>query len=167
MRILITGSRDWVDESTIRLVLARYQATAHSKITLVHGACPSGADEIADRLNDQVFGWPVERHPADWKTHGKRAGYLRNAEMVALGADVCLAFIRNSSRGASMTADLAEKAGIPTRRFTMTDHWLKFDDQRRVTGCQCGFTSDLEQTCGWGDDVVAHLIAVGRGTGPS
>jgi hypothetical protein len=38
--------------------------------------------------------------------------------MVNLGADLVLAFIRNGSRGASHTADLAEQAGIETRRFT-------------------------------------------------
>jgi hypothetical protein len=36
----------------------------------------------------------------------------------ATGADLCLAFIRNHSRGASMCADLAEQAGIRTIRIT-------------------------------------------------
>lgn len=116
MRVLITGSRDWDDRVTIARALFNH---APSGATLVSGACPTGADRICEELwaNDG----PIERHPADWNQHGKRAGFIRNAEMVKLGADVCLAFIRNGSKGATMTADLAETAGIRTIRYEATD----------------------------------------------
>ena len=116
-RILVTGSRDWTDQVVI--VEALWQAVqdlGDSDISLVHGACPTGADHIADMVwaTNQ---FPVERYPAQWEL-GKRAGFLRNKEMVDLGPDICLAFIKNQSKGASMTARLAEAAGIETRRFT-------------------------------------------------
>lgn len=115
MRVLVTGSRDWVDIELIRDELEKL-ATPNSFITVIHGACPRGADAIAD-IWAQQRAFINERHPADWSAHGKAAGFKRNAEMVNLGADVCLAFIRNGSKGATHTADLAEKAGIPVRRF--------------------------------------------------
>jgi hypothetical protein len=125
MRILVTGSRDWNDRGFIHRTLVHVglellEAAGLEKdyMTLVSGACPTGADAMAE-ATALYWGWEIERHPADWATHGKRAGFLRNAEMVKLGADVCLAFIKNDSRGATMTADLAEKAGIPTRRYVV------------------------------------------------
>jgi hypothetical protein len=111
-RILVTGSRTWTDHTAIRQALTWYRSLYGPSTTVVHGGCPQGADAIADRLADEL-GLQVERHPADWHTYGKRAGYVRNTRMVNLGADVCLAFIRNGSPGASMCASYAALAGIP------------------------------------------------------
>jgi len=138
-RVLVTGSRDWDDLETVYKAL--YEAwTARPPgcvFTVVHGACPCGADQLAAQwltamnrsskrdypgltLNEEGV-YPVEEtHPADWRTFGKAAGFRRNAEMVKLGADLCLAFVKDGSRGATHCAGLAEKAGIPVRRF---DYW--------------------------------------------
>ena len=119
MRILITGSRSWTDRETIRSAIVdpldRFDVP-YENVVIVHGACPTGADYLASIICAQE-GIPQERHPADWETHGKSAGFLRNSEMVSLGADLCLAFIHNGSAGASMTAKLASEAGIPTRIY--------------------------------------------------
>lgn len=118
MRVLVTGSRTWTNFQLVRDELSKL-ATPDNFLTVVHGACPTGADAAADLWASQNA-WINERHPADWARYKGAAGYRRNAEMVALGADICLAFIRGGSRGASHTADLAEKAGIVTLRFEVS-----------------------------------------------
>lgn len=113
-RVLITGSRDWTDELAIIDAITNI-AIPPSAWTLVHGDS-RGADRIGASFAAGL-GMTVEAHPADWDRYGRSAGFRRNAEMVNLGADVCLAFIRDDSRGATMTADMAEKAGIRTIRM--------------------------------------------------
>jgi hypothetical protein len=133
-RVLVTGSRNWADSERIARELA---ATAENmagrrSVVLVHGACPTGADAIAAR-EALALGWETEPHPADWTAWGRAAGVRRNAEMVALGADACLAFLTictsrhcslprpHDSHGASDCTERAEKAGIPVQRFRPGD----------------------------------------------
>jgi len=115
-RILVTGSRDWDDISAIFDTLNHLMKKWGTNLVVVHGGA-KGADTIAGQWAGVQF-VQEEVHPADWEKYGKRAGFIRNAEMVNLGADICVAFIKNNSRGATMCADLAEKAGIPTFRVT-------------------------------------------------
>lgn len=138
MRVLVTGSRDWQAERRVweelDMLLVDTAATQED-LVVVHGDCPKGVDRMArnwvERRRDvyAVTRVSQERHPARWSEFGKPAGFRRNAEMVGVGADVCLAFIRpcskinchysepHGSHGASNTADLAMRAGIKVREF--------------------------------------------------
>ncbi|MFD4474652.1 SLOG family protein [Streptomyces sp. NPDC058471] len=125
-RVLVTGSRDWSDVRAVTAALDEaYEAAPNDRMfVVVHGDCPTGADAMARGWAASAWAssgeWGVDQDPfpAAWRLHGKQAGPIRNARMVAAGADLCLAFVRNGSRGASHTALLAEAAGIPTRRWT-------------------------------------------------
>uniref|UniRef100_A0AAU7GZP9 DprA-like DNA processing chain A n=1 Tax=Streptomyces phage Scarif TaxID=3158858 RepID=A0AAU7GZP9_9CAUD len=122
VRVLVTGSRDWPDKDVVYSALDDAFSKCKGVFVVVHGDCPTGADKYADDWVRSMFagGYFVkpERHPADWKGPRKRgAGFARNAEMVKLGADICLAFIHNESNGATHCAGLAEKGGIDTRIF--------------------------------------------------
>lgn len=116
-RLLVTGSRDWGNSAVVLKALRAVYSLDKPDKVLVSGACPTGADRLAEVFWSH-FGGTIERHPANWELHGKSAGYIRNSEMVNAGADLCIAFIKNNSKGATMTTSLARKAGIPTYVFT-------------------------------------------------
>ena len=106
MKILVTGSRHRpiID---VQNVLDRY-ADAVSEI-IVGDA--TGADEAAREWahNNSV---KCSEFKADWKTDGKAAGPLRNQRMVDYGADLCLAFPMDGSRGTWDCVNRARKAGV-------------------------------------------------------
>ena len=125
-RVLVTGSRTWTDADLLCSVLDDILRDHLGKtvVVIVHGDCPRGADAMArawvrrqPRIDGRFADVKHEPHRANWDRYGKVAGPRRNAEMVALGADVCLAFIRDASRGATHCADRAAAAGIPVRRY--------------------------------------------------
>lgn len=124
-RLLVTGSRDWESygaiDAAIGGVLDRL-VEARRDLVVVHGACPTGADAMAATYCEENAWWvdnlgrmlAVEAHPADW-SQGKKAGPLRNQAMVDLGADLCLAFPLEGSRGTWDCVKRARAAGIEVR----------------------------------------------------
>lgn len=119
-RVLLTGSRSWPDPTVIVAALGTLHAEHGDRLVVVHGACRSGADMIADKWCRRS-GVAVERFPADWKHAGRRAGLIRNEAMVATRPDLCLAFIHQSSPGATHCARMAQSAGVPTVVHTSGD----------------------------------------------
>lgn len=129
MRLLVTGSQKWIRVDTIELALLAETIDIPPRgVTLVHGACPDGADQIADEFA-VARGWDIERHPADWSRHGRAAGQIRNQRMVKSGVDVCLAFIREKSPGASTTLRKAHREGIYTVVWRHEGDRVWLDDQ--------------------------------------
>lgn len=113
-RILFTGSRTWTDFELVERHILEL-ASEQTDPICIHGHCPSGLDRFVDMICAQ-YNIPVERHPAEWNKYGRSAGQKRNAEMVKLGADECVAYIKDASPGATKCSEMAEKAGIPTFR---------------------------------------------------
>lgn len=115
-RLLVTGSRNLSprEAAYVTSILAPLYVRLSARydyVTLVHGGCPTGVDDLADRLGivDEI-----ERYPADWDRHGKGAGIIRNSQMVKLGAHKCVAFPAKNSPGTWDCLTKAAKAGIQT-----------------------------------------------------
>jgi hypothetical protein len=123
MRVIVTGSRNWtgvIAETKIFGVLDNALDLAVSMgqgFELIHGACPTGADEIANRwatvgeVADLVM---LTTWPAQWDLFGKAAGPVRNEVMMAAGGDLCVAFLRGNSSGTLDAISKARRRGIWT-----------------------------------------------------
>lgn len=132
----MTGSRTW-KWSEIGVIAAAMDAavgdTPARQVVVVHGACQTGADAMADQVA-RLRGWDVEQHPADWARYGRYvAGALRNKRMAQLGADVVLAFIRDQSTGSSGCLFEARKRGIPAVVWRHDGDLIWLDDQKAET----------------------------------
>lgn len=121
-RVLVTGSRTWKDVDAISSEFD-IVASHEDEVTLVVGNA-GGADSLAV-LQAIARGWVIEEHVADWVTYPRSAGYARDKEMVLEGADYCLAFIHNKSKGATTCSKNARAEGIPTKVIEQsTPEWV-------------------------------------------
>lgn len=111
MKVLICGSRDWSAPLTSDALTDRLNALP-ADAEIITGGAP-GADFWAEKWA-RWSGRPVRVFKADWKRHGKKAGPLRNREMLNERPDLVLAFkAKLESRGTQDTIDEARRRGIP------------------------------------------------------
>lgn len=108
MRVLVCGSRHFEDEGLMGRVLDPIKAS-----TIIHGMA-RGADRMGGAYA-KLHGIPVLEFPALWDTYGKRAGPIRNAQMLKEGQpELVVAFRGPNSRGTQNMIDQARKAGVET-----------------------------------------------------
>lgn len=107
MKVLVCGSRDWTDATAIYDRLYKLAGP----LEILHGAA-RGADKIAADFA-HTMGYETQAFPADWAKHGKKAGILRNLQMLDEKPDLVLAFQLDDSRGTQHTIDEARRRGIP------------------------------------------------------
>lgn len=110
MKILICGSRNWTDREAIFEVIHNHMNAGD---ILIAGAA-RGADKIAEEIAGEHKGIFVESYPAQWGRFGKRAGYVRNIEMLNQNPDIVYAFPLGKSVGTWHTINEARKRGIKT-----------------------------------------------------
>lgn len=112
--ILVCGGRDYDDEVVFNHLmdefLSMYRADhPDAHLVIVHGAA-RGADTLADRWAKRN-GVAVVACPADWDTHKKAAGMIRNAEMLKKWKPAAvIAF--PGGRGTAHMMSIARKAGV-------------------------------------------------------
>jgi hypothetical protein len=111
VRVLVCGGRAFDDWTLLSKTLSEAACDAGCKIALIIHGGASGADAMAGRwaLANDV---PCMVFPADWKTHGKAAGPIRNAEMLTKGVPDCVVAMPGG-RGTSDMVRKAEAAGVP------------------------------------------------------
>lgn len=119
MKVLVCGSRHFNDykklsEELDKLHTPKGTPGGHQIDEIIHGAA-RGADTLAGRYGAE-HNIPVRTFPALWDLHGKRAGPIRNSQMLTEGKPgLVLAFLAPDSRGTKNMIDQATKAGKPVQ----------------------------------------------------
>lgn len=123
LRVIVAGSRDFKDYQLLSDKIMGFledMDDTHiienpSQVKFISGTA-RGADTLGEQFA-YTYGYDVMRFPADWDGLGKRAGYVRNAEMAKYAiADgnygVLIAFWDGKSKGTKHIINLAEKNGL-------------------------------------------------------
>lgn len=99
MKVLVCGGRDFNDVDKL------YYTLAPIDIDIIISGHARGADQLGEMFAHQ-YNIPVEVYPANWDIHGKRAGFIRNQQMLDEGKpDLVIAF-----PGGVGTADMVRRA---------------------------------------------------------
>ena len=115
MRVLVCGSRNWEDGDHIYKVL---KAMRPQTKLIIQGGC-KGADLYALQAAKELR-IPYVTFEADWKTHGKAAGPIRNAKMLRDAKPTIVLIFHEEFKLGTGSRDMYDRAffaGIPIRIY--------------------------------------------------
>jgi hypothetical protein len=104
MHIAVVGSRDFEDLDAVR----KYVRELPNDVIIISGGA-RGVDTAAIEEATRI-GLACKIYPADWNQYGKKAGIIRNQQIVDV-ADEIVAFWDGHSRGTKNTIHQAQRAG--------------------------------------------------------
>lgn len=111
MKIAIVGSRSFNDYTMMVDYIENIVAENNFVIDEVISGGAKGADTLAERLAKE-YDIKLTIFPADWTTYGKRAGAIRNEEIIK-NCDICFAFWDGISRGTKISIDFCTRYNKP------------------------------------------------------
>jgi len=123
--VIIAGGRNFDDfplfmDRCIEILSEKTKDSNYEKIRIVSGAA-RGADRLGEQFAN-VAHYDISRFPANWAGYGKRAGYIRNADMAKYASEdnsgMLIAFWDGKSRGTKHMIDLAKRYGLEVHTVT-------------------------------------------------
>ena len=109
MRLIIAGTRSISDCRALYETLVWLRNAKYTYDTLVTGLCPSGPDQVPFMMAS--FAKPgdettIVEFLADWDSHGKAAGPIRNRQMAEYADELLLIWDGKSRGSASMRNEM-------------------------------------------------------------
>lgn len=128
MKTIIAGSRGIENYTRVQTILN----TLKQKFLIdeVVSGTARGVDLLGERWAKE-HNIKISRYPADWKTHGKPAGHIRNHQM-ALYADILVALWDGESRGTQNMISNMSQLNKPFVVFTITENIVDLTDHNEV-----------------------------------
>lgn len=103
-KVLVCGGRHYTDKYFVFTELNKIKPTH-----IIHGGA-TGADLLAGQYAERN-NIPATVFPADWDTHGKKAGPIRNEQMAQAEPNVVVAF--PGGIGTNSMISIARRYNIP------------------------------------------------------
>lgn len=107
-RVIVAGGRDFNNYDLLKQKLDIYLANLNNIVII------SGKAEGADRLGEEYAkenNYKLVMYQADWNTHGKAAGPIRNKQMAEYG-EYLIAFWDGKSKGTKNMIEVAKELGL-------------------------------------------------------
>ena len=114
-KVIIAGSREFEDYTLLKSQCDYYLQNKlndpYCTVVIVSGHA-RGADSLGERYAREM-GLRCDIYPADWKTLGKRAGYVRN-EIMAKVSNAAIIFLSayGENKGSQHMIDIAKRDGL-------------------------------------------------------
>ena len=107
IKVAIVGSRTFNSYDDVVTVLSEFISSNDVTVTEIVSGGAKGADALAERYAE-IHNIPTKIYYADWKKFGRRAGPIRNVDIIKR-CDVCVAFWDGESHGTKHDIDLCRE----------------------------------------------------------